>query len=53
MSTYIAIAVGAILGAGFGKAIYFPRPRRRVTVTATEPTANASSEARQFFLSLA
>lgn len=51
MSTYIAIAVGAILGAGFGKAIYFSRPRRRVTV---EPTANASSpEARQFFLSLA
>ena len=50
MSTYIAIAVGATLGAGFGKAIYFSRPRRRVTV---EPTANASSEARQFFLSLA
>ena len=50
MSTYIVIAVGAILGAGFGKAIYFPRRRVGATV---EPTANASSEARQFFMSLA
>lgn len=39
MSTYIAIAVGTILGCGFGKAVYFPaRPRpNRVAVVDERP----------------
>ena len=52
MSTYIVITVGAILGGGFGKLIYFPRPRRSASLVAAtdNPTER---EARQFFLSLA
>jgi hypothetical protein len=50
MSTYIAITVGAILGGGFAKVIYFPRRRR---VSLIETTGNPTErQARQFFLSL-
>ncbi len=36
MSTYIAITVGAILGCGFGKAVYFPARPTRTRVIADE-----------------
>ena len=37
MSTYIAITVGAILGCGFGKAVYFPARPKRVIVADERP----------------
>ena len=50
MSTYIAMTVGAILGGGFAKVIYFPRPRRRAVIERTD--SPAERQAQQFFLSL-